>query len=267
MKGFELPTERTKGESDKVKNLLIISRPKMGKTHALMQLENSICINTDRSAEYYDGVAIDVLKMAVENGKSPIGILKFLQNEIKEANAKKGGYMYKFGIIDTITSIEDWCEAYATRQYKKSSVGQEFKGTSVINELDYGAGYNWLRSAFKEMVLPFFSLFEYTILVGHIRDSSLNIHGKALSVQDLDLTGKIKRWITSECDAIGTLYQHPENLNQRVLSFKTDINDIITGSRVQHVAGKDIVISEMDEETRELKTFWDRIYPELKNIS
>ena len=47
--------------------------------------------------------------------------------------------------------------------------------------------------------------------------------------------------------------------NQNSLSFKTS-DEVACWARPPHLTNKEIVISEIDEKTGELTTFWDSIY-------
>ena len=92
------------------------------------------------------------------------------------------------------------------------------------------------------------------ILVGHIKDVLLEKAGSEFTSSDLDLTGKIKRIISSQSDAIGYLYRKG---NQNILSFKTT-DEVSCGARPEHLRNQEIVISEMTD--KGLVSHWDKIY-------
>jgi hypothetical protein len=71
---------------------------------------------------------------------------------------------------------------------------------------------------------------------------------------DLDLTGKIKRIVSSQSDAIGYLYRKG---NQNILTFKTK-DDVACGARPTHLRNQEIVVSELTEEG--FKSHWDKVY-------
>lgn len=258
---IELPVTAKKGDRSLIKSMLIVSRPKVGKTEALMQLPNSLLIDLEDSSDYFDGTAINVLEECKKLDKGPISVLNMIGSQIQEKNkANDNKPIYKYGIIDTITRLEEYCEPYATMLYKKTAQGQTFKGKSVVAELEYGAGYLWLRSALEGVLQPFFGLFETLILTAHVKDSSINMRGKSIAVTDIGLTGKIKQIMTGKCDAIGTMYRHPDEINTNVLSFKTTASDVITGARPAHLSNQEFRISEQDPESKELTTHWDKIF-------
>ena len=255
-----LPTEPKKATRDLVKSMLIVSRPKMGKTSALMQLPKSLLIDLEDSSEYFDGTAINVMAECVKEGKGPIRVLKMITAQIKEANKAAGDFVYDYGIIDTVTKLEEICEPYATALYKKSPQGQNYTGDNVMLDLEYGGGYMYLRKAVKEMIAPFFQLFKTVIFTGHVKDSSLTLKGKNMSVADINLTGKIKGIICSKCDSIGTLYRHEDKENTNVLSFVTHSADILTGARPAHLGGKEFEISTYNPVTKEFNVDWSKIF-------
>jgi hypothetical protein len=71
---------------------------------------------------------------------------------------------------------------------------------------------------------------------------------------DLDLTGKIKRIVSSQSDAIGYLYRKG---NQNILTFKTK-DDVACGARPVHLRNQDIVVSELVE--GEFVAHWSKVY-------
>lgn len=71
----------------------------------------------------------------------------------------------------------------------------------------------------------------------------------------LDLTGKLARLISADADAIA--YMHREK-NETKLNFKSG-DDMIVGSRADHLRDKEIVLLESDEEGK-LSAHWDRIF-------
>lgn len=264
---IELPTTPMNGNRELIKSMLVLSRPKVGKTRCLLDLPNSLLIDLEESADYYSGTYINIKKEAKKQGSSQLNTLYEIAKAIKQKNKEKGDYFYDFGIIDTISALEELCENQVTAEYKATPDGKFYKGTSVVTDLDYGKGYLMLRDKLDETLRPFYNLFKTFIIVGHVKDSSISLRGKTLAVTDLNLTGKNKIIIASKCDAIGVMYRDEEKLNNNILSFKTQASDIITGARPAHLANKDFLISELDIETDNLTTHWNKIFTDLKNNS
>ena len=120
--------------------------------------------------------------------------------------------------------------------------------------LPNGAGYVYLRQAITKMTEYLKSLAPRIILVGHVKDVMLEKAGAEFTSADLDLTGKIKRIMSSQSDAIGYLFRKG---NKNILSFKTN-DGVSCGARPDHLKNKEIVVSEMTD--KGLVTNWDEIY-------
>jgi len=257
---IELPSSQ-EAKPTTVRSMIIISRPKVGKTEALLKLPDSILFDLENSAHLYGGTYVNIDDECRKLKSGPINVLLQYAELIKKENENLGHFKYKFGIIDTISALEEYCDAYATYLYTKSQQGQNFKGKSVVTELEYGAGYNWLRTAFDMVLSPFFHLFETLILTSHVKDSSITIRGVVTPSIDINLTGKLKLITTAKVDAIGTMFRDPDKDNTNILSFKTMSTDVVCGARPPHLSNKEFVISEKDPVSGDLRTNWDGIFP------
>jgi hypothetical protein len=71
---------------------------------------------------------------------------------------------------------------------------------------------------------------------------------------DLDLTGKIKRIVSSQSDAIGYLYRKGKD---NVLTFKTN-DEVACGARPVHLRNQEMVISELKD--GQYVAHWDKVY-------
>jgi hypothetical protein len=244
---LKLPTKVVKAANHNPKNLIIFSKPKVGKTSLLAQLEDNLIIDFENGSDY-----VDALKMKANN----ITELKQIGDAILDA-----GKPYKYITLDTITALEEKCIPYAEELYSKSSMGKRWftegkaKYGSLLN-LANGAGYPWLRQAFEKVIAYVSTLADHVILVGHVKDTMLEKNGAEFNASELDLTGKIKRVTASKSDAIGYMYRKG---NQNIISFKTT-DEVSCGARSPHLSNKEIVVSELNEETGELTTHWDRIF-------
>lgn len=226
-----LPTSKTPATISEPRVLLLYGAPKVGKTTVLSQLPDCLTIDVEGGSGY-----IESLRVVCKDPKELAEVASLLR---KEPNK------YKFIAIDTISLIEDWAEAIATENYKKSAVGKNFAGTSVLS-LPNGGGYLWLRLAFQELLGQFSGTCSRIIFVGHLRDKLLEKNGKEVSAKDLDLTGKIKAIICAQADTIGYLYRDGKDLH---ISFRT-FEDVLCGTRSSYLVGQDFVFD------------WKKIYPE-----
>jgi hypothetical protein len=241
-----LPTKKVKAITQSPKNMIIFSKPKVGKTTLLSQLENCLIIDLEDGSDY-----VDALKVKA----SSVADIK----QIGEAIVKAGN-PYKYIALDTITALETICIPYAEQLYSKSPMGAtwfekgKLKYGNILN-MPNGAGYPWLRQAFEKVIAYVKTLAPHVILVGHIKDVLLEKNGAEFSALDLDLTGKLKRISTSQSDAVGYLYRKK---NQNILSFVTS-DEISCGARPEHLRNKEIVISEINEDGS-IQTNWDKVY-------
>lgn len=221
MSKIVLPTKVTKAERLSPKKFIFYSKPKVGKTTALSKLEN--CLTID-----------------LENGTDLIDTMKYKVNSLAELHALgqtiiEEGKPYKYIAIDTISKLEDWCEDAATKTYKKSNQGKNFKGKSVL-ELPNGAGYLHLRIAFRQWRDYIYTLADNIILVAHVKDKLIDKAGIEVSAKELQLTGKIKYTTAADADAIGYLYRQNDKM---MINFQSQ-ETIECGSRCPHLAGKDM---------------------------
>ena len=136
-------------------------------------------------------------------------------------------------------------------------MGKNWTGTDV-RTLPQGSGYYYLRTAVLKVIDMFKELCDEFILVGHIKDTIVDdpATGEELTERSLDLVGKLAGMVCRRCDGVGYMYRSGNEVH---IKFKADKN-IAMGCRSEHLKNKDIVISEMNDETGVLTTHWDRIY-------
>jgi hypothetical protein len=241
-----LPTAKVVAESKSPKNLIIFSKPKVGKTTLLSELENCLILDLEDGTDY-----VNAMKLKARS----VDDIKKIGSAIKEA-----GHPYRYIAVDTITALEELCVPYAEELYSKSSMGKNWftegkpKYGTILNMAN-GAGYPWLREAFTKVIDYIKTWAPRVILVGHVKDTVLEKNGSEFNSLDLDLTGKLKRITSSQSDAIGYLYRKG---NKNVLSFKTT-DEVSCGARPEHLRNQEIVLSELTEENA-IKVNWNNVY-------
>jgi hypothetical protein len=244
--GFVLPTQKVKAETKSPKNMVIFSKPKVGKTTLLSQLDNCLIIDLEDGSDY-----VDALKIKAHT----VADIVTIGNMIIKAEKP-----YKYIALDTITALETICIPYAEELYSKSLMGKKWftegkqQYGNILN-MPNGAGYPWLRQAFEKVLNYIKTLAPHVIFVGHIKDTMLEKNGSEFNSLDLDLTGKLKRITTSNSDAIGYIYRKGK---KNILSFVTT-DEIACGARPEHLRNQEIVISETSEDGT-IKTHWDKVY-------
>lgn len=122
--------------------------------------------------------------------------------------------------------------------------------------LPNGSGYSFIRIAIEKVIDMFASVVPNIILCGHVKDVSLN-EGLDGTVKDLDLVGKTKRILSAKSDAIG--FVHRDDDGNLCINFGQD-GEVLTGARPAHLANKDIIVAERNEDGT-FTSRWDRIYP------
>ena len=220
---MELPKTKIKASRKSPKNMIIYGAPKIGKTSVLAQLDDCLIIDLEDGSDM-----VDALKVKVNNLKELGEVGKAIHEDKKP---------YKYVAIDTISKLEEWCEADAKVLYMQTPMGKNFEtknpGASVLS-LPNGAGYLYLRIAYKKWMDRLNTLADHVILVGHLKDKMLEKKGKEVAVKDLDLTGKIKQITCANADAVGYLYRENDTT---MVSFDS-LDDITAGSRCAHLKGK-----------------------------
>lgn len=226
-----LPKERSKPESKNPKILVLYGPPKIGKTTAVSQLDNNLILELEDGARF-----LDIMKIDIKN----LDQLKEVGREII-----KQGKPYKYITLDTITLLEEWCEMEATRKYKETLIGKNFKGNTILT-LPNGAGYGLLREEvmpYVRNILPMFA--DNIIIIGHLKDKLIvDKKGTEVTAKDIDLMGKLRNMVCAQADAVGYLFREDGSL---MVSFDTK-EEIVCGSRCDHLKGQ---IFEFD---------WNKIY-------
>lgn len=120
----------------KVDRIILASRPGIGKTSALIQLPDAIYFDLEDSTGHFEGAAdiVNINKIAEANDWGPVTTIKEVTDSIK-ASGKK----YRFGIVDTMSVIDDIAEPLALLNYISTPLGKGFDGKSIF-ELSHGAG-------------------------------------------------------------------------------------------------------------------------------
>lgn len=235
-----LPTETVEASTKSPEYLVIFSAPKVGKTTLVAGLPNNLIID-------------------LEKGSNFVSALKIKASTYQELHAiceeiKKQGKPYRYITLDTGTALEDMCMPLALKLYNGTPMGANYKG-DVLN-LPNGAGYKYLRDAFDLMITKVRECADRIILLGHVKDKSVEKAGKEVTARELSLIGKLASITCAHADAVGFLYREG---NRCILTFETK-DELICGARPHHLKNRAIIVSEQDAITGETKTHWDRIF-------
>lgn len=234
-----LPRAPVKASFKSPRKLMLYSKPKVGKTSALAQLPDSLILDFERGTDFLDAVKVSINDLAE---------LRAIGSQII-----KEGKPYKYIIVDTVTKMEEMVIPLAGQMYQQTPMGKNWKGDNVLT-LDKGAGYQYHRMAFSKIADYIETLAERVIYVGHLKTKFLEKNGLEVSSAEIDLIGKVKSMLSADVDGIGLLYRDGD---KTMVSFKTT-DDIICGTRADHLRNKELVLSEMID--GKLVTHWDQIY-------
>lgn len=256
MSNITLPTERRKAQSYNPRLLILVGKPKAGKSTLAASLENNLIIDLE------DGYrALDVMVVNCKTAADIFETKNLIQAKIKEDNGK---LPYRFITIDNATRLEEFSLPYAAALYRKlpMSKGWGMKKDKLgnllldengkpipdpkadVRQLPNGAGYTYQRQALKEMVNMFKPLCETLILVCHVKDKQIRKNDEEWTEMGVELSGKVGDIICGEADAIGYVRRDGNNT---ILSFKGGA-DAIRGSRPLHLREKEFIVASSDED-------------------
>jgi len=238
-----LPTEKVLASEVNPRFLILFGKPKSGKTKILTGLPKCLIIDLEDGTDYYDALVVKA---------------KTLEDLLEIRNALAANpELYDYIAMDTGTALEELVMPLAIQLYKNTPLGKNYKGTDV-RELAQGAGYLYIREAYKQVIDSFRKVSKYFILIGHLKDKYIEKEGTESVQFELDLTGKLKSITSAESDAIGYVYRKGKNGSETWVNFVANEN-IVCGARPNHLKNKEILIAQSDE-SGNITYFWDKIY-------
>lgn len=246
---MDLTLENREAKTGNPKFLVLFGQPKCGKTTIVSGLEKALIIDMDPS----QGTDFVTLKNSKAVKVRNITQLDEVRKSVLELNEKAGGFYFNYCILDTATDLEDLTLPWALNMYQKTPMGKNYKGD--VRMLPNGAGYLYIREAYKAAINMFRSLFPVIILNGHTKDKNINKEGKEMTEFSLDLSGKLERIMLAQADAVGFVYRKKK---QTIINFNGG-GDFVAEARALHLRGREIVIAESDE-NNVITTFWDKIF-------
>lgn len=254
MAKIELPTSRCKVESYNPKFMIIMGKPKSGKSSFVASIDDNLIIDLE------DGYkSLEVMKVLAKNAYDMFYIKEALQEKMQST----GKVPYKFITIDNATRLEEFSIPYAASLYRKTPMGKMYgllkdakniplkdkNGNFIpdpeadVRTLPNGSGYLYTRQAIRNLIDLFKPYCETLILVTHVKDKQINDNGTEMSEMSVDLAGKTSEIICGEADAVGYLYR---DKNKTYLSFEGG-NNTIREARPLHLRGKKFCVIESDD--------------------
>ena len=148
------------------------------------------------------------------------------QELIKTLKDAIDGHEFKYVAIDTIDKVVSWAEQQVCSDHDVESIA----------DLSFGKGYGLTRDKVMNTITAFKEVFEHIIIVGHRKVARAIVDGKAIvEPESLDITGKLRNMIMSDCDAIGYVFRDEDEKLQ--VSFKAS-EAVEAGSRCPHLKGQ-----------------------------
>jgi hypothetical protein len=240
---IELPGAKINASRVNPKTMILFGQPKTGKTTALADLDSCLTIDLEEGSDFVSSLKIDVQKEARKANKPPIAVLNDIINSLREANTKKGGYVYKYIAVDTVTALEDLVLPLAKNMYQQTPMGRNWVGEDVTT-LPNGAGYRYTRMALQTVIDKLTEVTDTLIIVGHVKDKMVLVEGEEMSERGLDLTGKMSSILCVKADAVGYIYRKE---NETRINFQSS-ESLLVGARSEHLKGQDICIAVSDDD-------------------
>lgn len=252
MSNIQLPTRDNPVKATRIGPRIAIhySLPKVGKTSQLVELAkkaDTLIIDAERGTETYETTAVKV--DSIQAIYNVIAAIK-AEGGKRHAAGKKGMdlFPYKFIALDTLDKIEEFAEPYATKVYKETTIGKNFKGDSVL-ELPQGGGYYYIRNVITELIDELAAVCPYLILIVHVKEKlMLNKSNEEVKVNDISLAGKLSSIVCAKADCISYLYRNAKG--EMRMSFQT-YDGAVMGARQKYLAGMDLPFD------------WNTIYPDV----
>lgn len=265
---FELPTEMHEPETYAPKLMLLSGLVKSGKSTFCASIPDTLIIDLE------DGYrSLKCMRVRAENASDLAQIAK----AIKDKTIADGKQPYRRIVIDNSTRLDEMSKPVAVNLYRKTPAGKMFgykidpatkqpmkdRNGNLIDDPNADVaslginGYLYKREALKTMVNAFIGLSESLILVTHIKDKLINKDGAELSVNDIDLGGKMSTILAGMSDAVGIVYREK---NKTFVDFNGGDN-LIWGARPKYLRNKRFCVIESDE-SGDIKINTNEIFPE-----
>ena len=252
---FILPLAPIKSKLINPSPLLIFGKPKIGKTTAIAALDNCLVINLEDKIQTADGMVMYA---------PSLDKLKLILSKIHEAK-----FPYKYIAIDTLTKLEELCIEEAEKLYMNTPMGKEWikkdEAGKILKScgkakygnilfLPNGSGYQYLRQAFKKITNLIEKSAPNIIYIAHVKEVNILKDGAEFTSSDINLIGKNKQSISADAQAIAYMTR----INKKNYLCFQPSDDVLAGCKIRRLEGKEILISEYDNDT--LITYWDQVY-------
>jgi hypothetical protein len=260
MEAIKLPTKKRKAILETPKRMILFSKPKVGKTTIVSQLDNCLILDFEEGT-----LAIDALSYPINEISDIVKVCKAIE---------EAGKPYNYICVDTASALEEMAIPVAEKRFANSPEGDKWflrdengklhpkslkaRYGSVMN-LPYGKGYTLVADVFNDVLARLEKVAPKLILLAHSTYATLNKEGVEFTSLDIQMSKKCKFAATFKADAIGYIYRDGK---QNFINF-TATEDVGAGGRHRYLEKEHILISEYVEDengNESLKTYWENIY-------
>lgn len=256
-----LPTESKKAELLEPTRMIVMAKPKTGKTTVCALLPKALVINFEDEVQTTTGMIMYCDSFTK---------LKLILQKIQLS-----GKPYEFGIIDTVTKLEELAEIEGERIYMRTPQGKNWiikddkgKLSPLCGKAKYGrllhlpngSGYGFVTEAMKQIDKEIKKTFSKVIYIAHVKETQLSSEstGEMIST-DINLTGKNKQIFAADAHAIA----YAERIGNDFYFKFLPSSDLLSGCKVDRLDGKTILISHKND-NNVIETHWDEIYLSIK---
>lgn len=284
---FAIPTEVKEQVEVDPQDLIIIGLPKLGKTAITAELtkiikeqgRKSLLFCVERGGtDYVSGVYVNIWKDPNDKDRI-LSITEALENYkgYRDSLLANKANPLDYLIIDNMSDLLTLAEIGGTYYYMYAvTVGKRFNRDKNGVEIPYGHedfrlvttlpdgnGYQYMYKWFTDQMDMFSQVAKYRIYLAHVKDKLMKNSNNVEEVKgaEINLTGNLKNIVSKR---VTTLAKMLADKNKRFLSFEVDDSNIIAGSRTAKLKGK-VLISEQDEKTEKITTYWENIFDNLKS--
>lgn len=198
-----LPKEKTnKAKRFEDEITLIYGDPKIGKSTFCSGFENALFLDSETGLSN-----LSVYRVGIDGWETFIETYKELRDLVKA-----GKCPYKPLVFDTIDNIYQFCADYVCKK----------NGLKHPSDLDYGKGWNMVRTEFNTAMQAYKSLDLGVIYVSHADGTEVKTRTGSYTRYDVSMSGQANKVIVPSCDII--MYAHSvqdkDGVERRVLETK-----------------------------------------------
>lgn len=198
-----LPKEKTsKAKRFEDEITLIYGDPKIGKSTFCSGFENALFLDSETGLSN-----LSVYRVGIDGWETFIETYKELRDLVKA-----GKCPYKPLVFDTIDNIYQFCADYVCKK----------NGLKHPSDLDYGKGWNMVRTEFNTAMQAYKSLDLGVIYVSHADGTEVKTRTGSYTRYDVSMSGQANKVIVPSCDII--MYAHSvqdkDGVEHRVLETK-----------------------------------------------